>query len=277
MALNPDDASFVRNLVREHAAIVIDESKGYLIEGRLTPVAREVGVASVAELVTKVRQSPRSNLRDLVVDALTTNETSWFRDRHPFDALHKHVLPRLVAARSTLRTLTVWCGAASTGQEPYSLAILIRENFPELAGWRVQIVATDISKVVLEQARQGLYGQMEVNRGLPAPLLSKYFTREGTKFRIDAKIRSMVEYRELNLAGTWTGVPRADVVMLRNVMIYFDTTMKSQILNRIASSVLKPDGALFLGGAETTLNLSEAYERIQQGQCGWYQLKGTGA
>ncbi|MCU4182817.1 protein-glutamate O-methyltransferase CheR [Acidiferrimicrobium sp. IK] len=270
------EAAFVRTLVRAHAAIVLDESKSYLIERRLAPVARDTGAGSVSELVASLRSSPRPQLRDLVVDALTTNETSWFRDRHPFDALQHHVLPPLIDARRANRTLTVWCGAASTGQEPFSLAILIREHFPELSSWNVRIVATDISRTALEQARSGLYGQIEINRGMHASYISRYFQRDGTKFRLDNKIRSMVEFRELNLVGPWTGVPRSDLVLLRNVMIYFDPATKTQILHKIATDVLRPDGVLILGGAETTLNLTDEYTRVQKGTCGWYQRKAAG-
>ena len=207
MTISTADATFVRTLVKAHAAIVIDEAKTYLIEGRLGPVARDAGAGSIAELVASLRDGSQAGLRDLVVDALTTNETSWFRDRHPFEALKTEVLPGLIAARQAFRSLTVWCGAASTGQEPYSLAIIIRENFPQLATWNVRIVATDISRSSLEQARQGLYHQLEINRGLPAPMIARYFQREGTKFRLDPGIRRMVELREVNLAGPWPGVP----------------------------------------------------------------------
>jgi chemotaxis protein methyltransferase CheR len=255
---------------------VIDETKGYLIEGRLTPVAREVGAASVAELLggLRVMARPTPHLCDLVVDALTTNETSWFRDRHPFDALQFHILPELIQARKGTHSLTVWCAAASTGQEPYSLGILIREHFPQLAGWKVRILATDISPTALEQAREGLYRQIEINRGLPAAFISRYFHREGARFRLDSRIRSMVEFKELNLAAPLTGVPPADLVFLRNVLIYFDPPTKSRILDRIATNVLRPDGALLLGGAETTLNLTNRYKRVQRGPCGWYLLEG---
>ena len=274
MTLTEEDSTFVRALARSHAALVFEESKEYLIEARLTPVALQVGAENIAGLVTILRRSQHSTVHDLVIDALTINETSWFRDRHPFDAMREHLLPRLIEARKDLRSLTVWCGAASTGQEPYSLAILIREHFPEISGWTVRIVATDICKSALEQAREGLYSQIEINRGLPAALISRYFQRDGTRFRLDGRIREMIEFKEMNLAGMWTGVPRADLVLMRNVMIYFDQVVKSKILNQIAATVLRPDGALLLGGAETTLNLSDAYERIQKGSCGWYQLKG---
>jgi len=270
------DATYVRSLARDHAAIVLDESKEYLIEARLRPVAQRYGTGNISDLVASLRAGGRSDLRDVVIDALTTNETSWFRDRHPFDALRDHILPALIASRRDLRTLTVWCGAASTGQEPYSLAILIREHFPELSGWQVRILATDISRTALEQARQGLYGQLEVNRGMPASLITRYFHREGPRFRLAESIRQMVQFRDLNLVQEWLGVPRSDLVMMRNVMIYFDAPTKSRILQRVASSVLRPDGVLMLGGAETTLNLSHAYERVQRGLCGWYQLKGEG-
>jgi chemotaxis protein methyltransferase CheR len=153
------------------------------------------------------------------------------------------------------------------------LLILLQEHFPELTNWNVRIIATDISATALQRAREGLYGQMEINRGMPAPLIPRYFQREGTKFRLDQKIRSKVEFRELNLAARWIGIPKADLVLLRNVMIYFDPATKSKILDQIATDVLRPDGALFLGGSETTLNLTDRFVRVQQGPCGWYRLR----
>jgi chemotaxis protein methyltransferase CheR len=273
--LSTIDSTYVRDLVRTQAAIVLDESKQYLIEARLNPLAREEGVASITDLVASLRNGTKPALRDKIVDALTTNETSWFRDRAPFDALREVVLPKLIEARAKTRTLTIWCGAASTGQEPYSLAILLREHFPQLAGWHIRILATDISKVSLAQAREALYGQMEMNRGLPAPLLSKYFTREGTKFRLNADIRKMVEYRECNLVGQWQGIPQSDLVMMRNVLIYFAPPTKAQVLNRLATQVLRPDGVLMLGGAETTHNLTTHFVRAQRGSFAWYEMKGS--
>ena len=274
MPLSPPDAHYVLELVRSRAAIVIDERKDYLIEQRLAPLARQVGAASTTELIAAVRSGAKPHLRDEVVDAFTTNETSWFRDKFPFEAMRTELIPALLAARAPSRTLNVWCGAASTGQEPYSLAILLREHFPQLAGGDVRIVATDLSRAALAQAREGRYGQMEINRGLPAALIPRYFSREGTKFVLRPEVRQMVEFRELNLAGPWTGLPRADLVLLRNVLIYFAAPTKADILNRIAATVLRSDGYLFLGGAETTHTLTDRFERVQRGSCAWYQLKG---
>jgi chemotaxis protein methyltransferase CheR len=274
MTLSELDSSYVRELARSHAAIVLDEDKEYLIEARLRPVVRQTGARSIAELVAMLRQGRQTHLRDLVIDALTTNETSWFRDGHPFVALRDHILPELIAARQAVRSLTIWCAAASTGQEPYSVAILIRERFPELAGWRLRIVATDISHTALEQARAGLYGELEIRRGMPASLTARYFEQVGAKFRLAEQVRAMVELRTLNLAREWAAVPRCDLVLLRNVMIYFDPVTKAQILDRMADRVLRPDGALVLGAAESTLGLSAAYHRVQHGSCSWYRLRG---
>lgn len=272
MSLSPADASFVRTLARTHAAIHFSEQKEYLIEARLAPVAHDAGASTISELLGRMRDGSADELHERVIDALTTHETSWFRDRHPFDTLREHVLPQLIESRSLSKVLTIWCAAASTGQEPYSLAMMLREQLPQLSSWRVRILATDISRVALDKARSGLYSQLEINRGLPAHYLARYFTREGTHFRLNECIRSMVEFRQHNLDADWSVIPRSDVVLMRNVMIYFEHETKVAVLDKL-TTVLRPDGALLLGAAETTLGLSATYERVQRGAAGWYRLK----
>jgi chemotaxis protein methyltransferase CheR len=271
--MSDQDFVFICRLLQERSAVVLDSSKRYLVETRLAPLIRELRLDSIGELVTRLRASPANGLYTQVVEALVTKETFFFRDHHPFEALRKVIIPDLVERRRKERRLDIWCAAAATGQEPYSVAILHKEHFPELAGWKVALLATDISGEVLERARAGRFNQIEVNRGLPAALLKKYFHHHGSSWELRADIRSQVELKELNLALPWPTLPRMDLVLLRNVMIYFDVPTKKTILEKLAR-VLKPDGYLLLGSAETTLNLHAAYRRVEPLKGGFYQLIG---
>ncbi len=273
MSLQAAELDYVRNLVLEQSAIVLESSKAYLVESRLTPLARKSGCGSLSEFVARLRTTPDKELRREVVEAMTTNETSFFRDRHPFDALRDLVVPELMKLRAGERRLSIWSAAASTGQEAYSIALLLREEIPELASWNVRILGTDLNEEVLAKARAGRYGQVEMNRGLPAPLLLKYFTRDGLNWIISGDLRRMVEFQQMNLATAWPALPRMDVVFLRNVLIYFNTETKKRILANVRS-VLRPGGRLFLGGAETTINLDDAYERVQCDKATIYRLRG---
>lgn len=259
--LSTSACKFVRELVRDASGIVLEEGKEYLVESRLSALARREGLASAETLVAKFQESPWSGFQTKVVEAMTTNETSFFRDVHPFEALRKAILPDLVKRRVRERSLFIWCGAASTGQEPYSLAMLIREHFPTLQDWKVGILATDLSRDVLARAESGLFSQVEVNRGLAAYLLVKYFTREGLHWRIRDDLRRMVEFRQMNLIQPWPAMPAPDLVLLRNILIYFDIPTKKTILSKIRG-LMRPDGYLLLGAAETTINLDEAFERV---------------
>jgi len=272
VSLSPEDLAYIGGLVRERSAIVLNDTKAYLVESRLTPLVRAAGLIDLHQLVRKLQQTPRSPLHDQVVEAMTTNETSFFRDIHPFEALKRDVVPALIEKRKAVRTLSIWCAAASSGQEPYSIAMSIADGFPELAGWKVRIVATDLATSVLERAKQGRYSQLEVNRGLPAAMLSKHFERDGTDWRVSAKLRSMIEFRPLNLIAPWPAFPSLDIVFIRNVMIYFDLPTKRDILRRTAK-LMHSDGVLFLGSAETTLNVAVEFERVQSGKASWYKLK----
>lgn len=262
--------TYLRAFVRRRSAIVIEDTKDYLLEARLAPVAKAAQVASLDELVKVLREQPEGALHTRVVEAMTTNETSFFRDVHPFDTLRKAVLPQLIADRAPSKTLRIWCGAASTGQEPYSIALTIREHFPELASWRVQIVATDLNLEVLERARSGVYRQLEVNRGLPASLLVKHFERVGADWRLKPEIRSMVRFEAMNLLDRWPLFGAQDIVFMRNVLIYFDLPTKRNILRRVREN-LRPDGALFLGGAETTLNIDDGFETVRTAASAFYR------
>jgi len=271
--MTPDDFEYVCRLVRDRAAVVLEPGKEYLVETRLAPVVRDLKLGSVGELVGRLRAGADPGLVVRVTEAMLTTETSFFRDATPFEALRACVLPDLIARRAAERRLNVWCAASSTGQEPYSLAILLREHFPQLAGWSVNILATDLSTDVLGRARAGRYSQLEVNRGLPAALMLKYFRQHGTTWELADEIRAAVQFRELNLTRPWPALPRMDLVMLRNVMIYFDVETKKEILGRVAR-LLRPDGYLLLGGAETTLNLDDSFRRVEHRKTGFYQLAG---
>jgi chemotaxis protein methyltransferase CheR len=270
MSIAAHDFGYVRELVHRVSAIVIEPGKEYLVESRLASVARDAGFGSLDSLVAELRARPSHGLHRKVVDALTTNETTFFRDVHPFAALREDVLPRLIAARAAERRLSIWCAACSTGQEPYSVAMLLREHFPQLAAWTVRITASDLSQEVLARARAGRYTQLEVNRGLPAGYLVRYFRRDGMDWQLDDTIRRMVEFQELNLIERWPACGALDVVFMRNVLIYFDVETKRAILGRVRQ-VMRPDGCLFLGGAETTMNLDDAYQRETLGRAVCYR------
>lgn len=263
---------FVRSFVRTEAGIVLDAGKEYLVESRLAPIVRSEGLPSLDALVQTLRAGRKTELHRKVVDALTTNETTFFRDIEPFELLRTELLPALIKTRQLSKRLSIWYAASSTGQEPYSVSILIREHFPELANWKIEQVATDLSRPALERARAGRYSQLEVNRGMPAKLLLRYFDKQGLEWQLKDEIRSMVTYQELNLNGNWPWprLPQFDIVFIRNVMIYFDVPDKQKILGRIYD-MLRPDGYLFLGAAETTLNLDERFVRIPANRAGCYK------
>jgi chemotaxis protein methyltransferase CheR len=269
--MTPDDFEYVCRLVRGRSGIVLEAGKEYLVDARLTPLSRECGLGSISELVTKLRAGSEE-LAVRVVAAMVTSETSFFRDVQPFETLRTTVLPELIRRRRDERRLSIWCAACATGQEPYSIAMLLREHFPELIGWRVDLLATDLSAEVLDRARAGRYSHLEVNRGLPAALLVKYFRQQGLTWALRDDIVRMVEFRELNLTRPWPLLPRADVLFLRNVMIYFDAPTKKAILER-AAQVVRPDGYLILGSAETTLGLAEAFARVEL-KGGFHRLVG---
>lgn len=272
MPLNSADFDYICKLVRDRSAIVLDAGKEYLAESRLLPLARSEGCASLQELILRLRTQSATDLQKKVVEAMTTNETSFFRDVHPFEVLKKVVLPDLLAKRDKERTLNLWCGASSSGQEPYTIAMVLREHFPTLATWSVRFVATDLSVEMVERARAGRYSQLEVNRGMPAALLVKYFQRQGVEWQLKDELRKTVEFHAMNLAESWPPMADLDVVFMRNVLIYFDVPMKKTILGKIRR-LLRPDGYLFLGAVETTLNLDDGFERVQFGKAGYYRLR----
>ena len=255
--MTPLDYEFLRKLLKERSGLDLSSDKQYLVESRLNPLARRVGLSSIAELVAKIKSGTEA-LTSEVVEAMTTNETFFFRDRIPFDHLRQTVLPGLVQARANRRALRIWCAACSTGQEPYSIAMRIKE-FAPLAGWRVEIVATDLSHGVLEKSKAGIFSQFEVQRGLPIQMLVKYFTQTGDLWQINADIRAMVQHRQLNLLQDFSHLGSFDVIFCRNVLIYFDQETKTAIFDRLAR-VLEPDGVLALGAAESVVGISDAFK-----------------
>lgn len=270
--MSPADFDFLAAFLRQRSGLTLGPEKGYLLESRLIPVARRWGVPDLAALVARLRGGVPDSMAVEVVEAMTTNESFFFRDSKPFDQFRDFVLPQLLRSRSATRSIRIWSAACSHGQEPYSLAMLLKEREAALAGWRVEILATDISRDVLRRAEEGVYSQFEVQRGLPIKLLMKYFKQEGERWRIDAGIRQMVQYRPFNLLGSFAPLGRFDVVFCRNVLIYFDQQTKAEILGRMAK-VMPPDGHLYLGGAETVLGISDQFKPVA-GQRGLYAPAG---
>lgn len=269
--MTEQDFQFICRLLQERCALALDDGKQYLVESRLTPLVKRRNLQSISELVAELRARPDNDAQRQIVEAMVTTESSFFRDHHPFEAIRRIVIPDLVNRRRTERRLNIWCAACSHGQEPYSVAMLLREHFPELATWSVTLIASDISRDVLERARLARYNQIEANRGLPAALLMRYFEQHGTDWQLQPTVRKMVDFREINLAQPWPTLPPMDLILIRNVMIYFDVPTKKLILGRIAR-LLQPDGYLLLGGAETTFNLDDSFERVEPIKSGLYQL-----
>ncbi|MFK5596403.1 CheR family methyltransferase [Methylobacterium sp. HMF5984] len=247
---------FLRAYLKQRSGLALTPEKRYLVESRLTPVCRRFGLATLRDLVGTLKISRDSSIEKAVVEAMTTNETFFFRDRTPFDLFRDVLLPQAMARRAGQRRLRIWCAAASTGQEPYSLAILLQEAGAKLAGWQVEIVATDLSTEVIEKGKLGLYSHFEVQRGLPVQWLLKYFTQIGEQWQIAPALRAMIDYRPLNLLNGFEALGSFDVIYCRNVLIYFDTPTKADILGRLAER-LAPEGALLLGAAETVIGLTD--------------------
>jgi chemotaxis protein methyltransferase CheR len=252
-----EDFDFVARLLKERSGLVLTRDKAYLLESRLLPVARRHEIETLDALVAALRaRPPASPLARDVIEAMTTNESFFFRDTKPFDQFRTFVLPQLLATRAATRTLRIWSAACSSGQEPYSLAMILDQEKTRLANWRVEILATDLSTEILDKAKAGSYTQFEVQRGLPIQLLLKYFKQHGDRWEIDAALRSAVQFRLFNLLDDPASLGRFDVIFCRNVLIYFDQPTKSAILERLAR-ILAPDGFLYLGGAETVLGLTD--------------------
>jgi chemotaxis protein methyltransferase CheR len=256
--VTPVEYDFLRKLLRERSGLDLSADKQYLIESRLIPLAKKAGLPGIAELVQKLKNGTESLVAE-VVEAMTTNETFFFRDKVPFDHLREAILPTLIQSRAARRHLRIWCAASSSGQEPYSIAMCIKEFAAQLAGWRIEIVATDLSQAVLEKSKAGLFSQFEVQRGLPIQMLVKHFTQVGEMWQLSSEIRAMVQHRQLNLLQDFGHLGVFDVVFCRNVLIYFDQETKAGVFERI-SKVMQPDGVLALGAAESVVGISDAFK-----------------
>ena len=267
--MTPLDYEYLRRLLKERSGLDLSADKQYLVESRLLPLARRTGVAGIPELVLKMR-SGAEQLTSQVVEAMTTNETFFFRDKIPFDHLCDSILPELAQSRASRRSIRVWSAASSTGQEPYSIAMCLREFGPALSGWRSEIIATDLSQEVLEKSKAGLYSQFEVQRGLPIQLLVKYFNQLGEFWQLSADIRGMVQHRQLNLLQDFSHLGKFDVIFCRNVLIYFDQDTKVSIFQRLAR-MLEPDGYLMLGAAESVVGITDLFRPCPDRR-GLYQL-----
>ncbi|WGR94881.1 protein-glutamate O-methyltransferase CheR [Bradyrhizobium sp. ISRA435] len=266
------DYEYLRKLLKDHSGLDLSADKQYLIESRLLPLARKFGLSGIPDLVTKIKGGS-SSLVVQVVEAMTTNETFFFRDKVPFDHFRNTIMPELLKARAARRSVRIWCAAGSTGQEPYSLAMCLKEMGAVLAGWRVEIIATDLSQEVLEKSKAGIYSQFEVQRGLPIQMLVKYFKQSGEFWQINPELRTMVQHRQLNLLHDFSQLGAFDVIFCRNVLIYFDQDTKINVFNRLARS-MEADGFLVLGAAETVVGLTDGFKPFPERR-GLYRPSGA--
>src|SRR5882724_11587885 len=266
--MTPHDYDYLRRLLKTRSGLVLSSEKHYLVESRLLPVARRAGLFNLTGLVAKLRGSDSELLIVEVVEAMTTNESFFFRDKIPFDHFRETIMPALLTARAASRQIRIWCAAAATGQEPYSLAIALAEMGGKVDGWRVEILATDLSNTALDRARAGIYSQLEVQRGLPIQMLIKYFTRVDEIWQIAPELRARIHFQQLNLLDDLSLLGTFDVVFCRNVLIYFDVPTKSEVLDRLAR-VVADDGYLVLGGAETVMGLTKGFNVVAD-QAGLY-------
>ncbi len=270
MKVAPPQFAFLRELLRKRTGVVIDDSKQYLVVARMLPIVRQRKIPSIETLLDRVRQGIDPSLERDVLSAMMTHETSFFRDMKPFDTL-RQLLTELVPKRAAEKQLVIWSAACSTGQEPFSIAMLLNEHFRDLVtSWRIRILATDYSEVVLAKAREGTFSDLETGRGLPAALKQKYFRPLQGRWSISQECRKLVEFRQLNLIGNWPPLPVCDIVFLRNVMLYFDVPTRAALLQRMRRAV-KADGSLFLGGAETMIGIDDGWQRLPGLGCSYYR------
>ena len=257
--MTPQDFDYLRQLLRERSGLVLSAEKQYLAESRLLPVAKKHGLPGLTELVASLKAANATPLGTDVVEAMTTNESFFFRDKMPFDHFNDTIMPAMLTARAREKRLRIWCTACATGQEAYSLAMNVKGFGAALAGWRIEIMATDLSNAVLDKAKAGIYSQFEVQRGLPIQQLVKFFSQVGEAWQVAPELRAMVKFRPLNLLDDFSSLGTFDVVYCRNVLIYFGQDTKSGVLNRIARQ-MPSDGFLVLGAAETVVGLTEAFK-----------------
>jgi len=271
--VDPAGYAYLQRLMLEETGTILEPGKEYLVEARLHALAQREGCASASALLEALQtEEIPGRLHRWVIEAMLNGETSFFRDHYPFEALRTSILPELMGRRAAVKTLHVWSAATASGQEAYSLAMLILESAPAFQDWRIRILATDVSESMLERARAGVYRQIEVNRGLPAPCLVKYFERSGQDWKVKEHVRSMVEFDHVNLARPWPALPQLDVIFLRNVLLYFSSQARRTILEGVTRH-LRPDGYLFLGGGETVLALDRTYESIRVGKAVCFRRK----
>ena len=280
MSLSPDqldhqDVERFFGLVHKHIGLDLNLSKEYLIGARLTYLVQQGGFESHAHLLRYLTNHPVGELHWQAFEAMTTNETSFFRDGHPFDALREKIIPALLATRAHERKLNVWCAAASTGQEPYSVAMLLREHFPELLKWQIQIWAHDISKQALEEATGGIYNPSQISRGLTEAQKTRYFRLlPNGHSQILSEYRNMVRFAHMNLVQDWPLLPPFDLILMRNVLIYFDQNTKVQILKKLRAQLAHPDGCLLLGSSESLL-FDPSFQAVQAGRVTYYQKRNS--
>ncbi|MEW6438412.1 MAG: protein-glutamate O-methyltransferase CheR [Pseudomonadota bacterium] len=251
------DFEMLRQLLNRRSGLSLDAEKAYLAESRLQPLVQQLGLSGLGGLVKMLLSGGHEDLEREVVEAMTTNETFFFRDRVPFENFRKVIIPYLLQARRDSRQMRIWCAACSSGQEPYSLAMLLDEEAHRLAGWKIEILATDLSRNVINAARNGLYSQFEIQRGLPITQLLRYFRQEGERWCVNEHLRSRIRFEEFNLLSDYALLGRFDVIFCRNVLIYFDVPTKKDVLDRMAK-ILAPDGFFIMGAAETVIGLTDA-------------------
>lgn len=274
--MSPADYSFLCDFLEKRSGLVLNDGKQYLVEARLLPLAQSANLKDISDLVRDLRLGRNPVLATSVIEEMTTNETSFFRDRQPFEELKQVMLPALLEARKTRHVLRIWSAAASTGQEAYSIAMTLLDQMPDARQWRIEIIATDIAEKILERAREGVYSQLEVQRGLPVQQLVKYFDKHPQGFQVKAEIRRMVSFQQLNLFDPFARLGSFDVIFCRNVLIYFNTAAKADILNRMSRQIA-PDGYLILGAAETVLGLTDAFSRTSSCKSAVYAPSGKPA
>jgi chemotaxis protein methyltransferase CheR len=259
LSISADDFQAVQKFIFANSGISLVAGKEYLVEGRLKSLVQSEGFDDLHALAVELSGNPNNDLGKKVVEALTTNETSFFRDKHPFETLKTAIIPELLKSTQAGKQIQIWSAASSSGQEPYSLAMLIADSFAWANDWQIKITASDISEEMLEKCRAGLYTQFEILRGLPPQYIPQFFQRAESKWQVKSDIRERIDFRYLNLCGDWGNLPKMDIVFIRNVLIYFDSDTKKTILEKMLQ-VIKPGGYLFLGSGEIPVGLEDRFQ-----------------
>ncbi len=263
--IKPEQFKFFSQLVKESSGIALSKGKEYLLESRLNELCKILGVRDIDSLYQQAKFKMTPKLKEQIIDAMTTNETYFFRDQHPFDTLKNHIIKELMEKNQAKKDLRFWSAAASTGQEAYSISMIIQEHFPQLSTWRAEILGTDISPQAIDKAKAGRYTQVEVNRGLPITLLIKYFKQQGAFWMVQDKLKKLVRFRQFNLLSPFVGLGQFDCIFCRYVLIYFDPETKKKIVDKLVK-VLKPGGYLFLGATETPIGIDPSMKRTTFGK-----------